>query len=243
MPLSEFQQDALHQAIERYDFPPDYFDYFRNISDPQPCTRNVETKIKADLVSGDIDRMRNGFSNILYWGYARMRLRETRVARFRSGVTTSQLRQAAALFQRSARPTLLELKALRLPEFSGMSFVSKVRMFLDPDSSATLDRQIMKIHEASTETLLSEIRMARTQIPITVQNARGYERWCCGEGEADARCSRARLVSGPGLTVLSPSPHRLGLLGFLVCGETRVELSPLINFHWTPGLVDHRHQS
>ena len=75
-------------------------------------------------------------------------------------------------------PTLLALKKLRLPQFSGMSFVSKIRMFLDPANSATLDRQIMKIHKADSGTILSRFHLQPTQIPITFQNAKAYEHWC-----------------------------------------------------------------
>lgn len=53
---------------------------------------------------------------------------------------------ATELFHASVSPSLIKIKNFGLPEFSGMSFVSKIRMFLDPEKSATLDRQIMKIH-------------------------------------------------------------------------------------------------
>ena len=59
-----------------------------------------------------------------------------------------------------------------------MSFVSKIRMFLDPANSATLDRQIMKIHKAANGTILSRFHLQPTQIPITCQNAKAYEEWC-----------------------------------------------------------------
>jgi len=59
-----------------------------------------------------------------------------------------------------------------------MSFVSKIRMFLDPANSATPDWQIMKINDADRGTILSRFRLQPTQIPINVQNAQAYEDWC-----------------------------------------------------------------
>src|SRR5205823_7763828 len=91
----------------------------------------------------------------------------------------SQLKQARDLFRRSQPPSVVEIKKLRLPEFSGLSFVSKVRMFLDPDKSAALDWQIMKIHKQCPTTLLANLYLGKsTQIPITKRNSEVYEAWC-----------------------------------------------------------------
>jgi hypothetical protein len=65
-----------------------------------------------------------------------------------------------------------------MPQFSGMSFVSKIRMFLDPLGSATLDRQIMKIHDVQPNTVLALVKSGRTNIPITSSNSEAYEAWC-----------------------------------------------------------------
>jgi hypothetical protein len=81
-------------------------------------------------------------------------------------------------------PSVVEIKNLGLPEFSGLSFVSKVRMFLDPDKSATLDWQIMKIHERCPTTLLADLVLGKsTQIRITTRNSDVYEIWCRRMGD------------------------------------------------------------
>ena len=180
MPLVPSQKEILRSAIDEYEFPAEYFDFVHNIPDPQPSIQAVENKIRVDLKSGDLERVKNGLLNVLYWGYAQMGIRKTRVSRFREKVTDSRLLAAAQLFQTSASPPLLQIKKLGLPEFSGMSFVSKVRMFLDPHTSATLDFQIMKIRAECPYTVLSSIHLSvrSTQIPITAQNAEGYESWC-----------------------------------------------------------------
>lgn len=177
--LSEQQKDRLRNAIACYAFPPDYFDFSRNAPERLADTRAVETAIGRELKSGDPERVKNGLSNVLYWGYAQMGIRDTRVRRFRMKVTSSQLGQAGALFRRSRLPSVVEIKSLDLPEFSGLSFVSKIRMFLDPDRSATLDWQILKIHKRCVTTVLAQLFIGNsTQIRITANNSNAYEAWC-----------------------------------------------------------------
>jgi hypothetical protein len=177
--LSIKQKECLRDAIDGYSFPSDYFDFVANAPARLANTNAVEFRIRRDLTSGEPERVKNGLSNVLYWGYAQMGIRETRVHRFREKVTLSQLKQAGDLFRRSHLPSVLNIKKLRLAEFSGLSFVSKIRMFLDPDKSAALDWQIMKIHKQCPTTLLANLYVGKsTQIPITQHNSEVYEDWC-----------------------------------------------------------------
>jgi hypothetical protein len=179
VPLSQLQIDGLCKAIGDYRFPPDYFDFVGNVPEPLENTRAVEIRIERDLTSVDPERVKDGLSNVLYWGYAQMGIRDTRVRRFREKVVPSQLKQASDLFRRPHRSSVFEIKRLGLPEFSGLSFVSKIRMFLDPDESATLDWQILKIHKHCPTTLLAGLHLGgSTQIPITKNNSEVYEAWC-----------------------------------------------------------------
>ncbi|MDD5762340.1 MAG: hypothetical protein PHP88_07495 [bacterium] len=93
-------------------------------------------------------------------------------------MSQDKLCAATELFHTSFAPSLIKIKKIGLPEFSGMSFISKIRMFLDPEKSATLDRQIMKIHQVLPSTVLANVHVNRTQIPITAHNAEAYEMWC-----------------------------------------------------------------
>ena len=95
-------------------------------------TRELWKSELGGLTSSDPEGLKNGLSNVLYWGYAQMGIRDIRVQRFRSNVNVSELNRACDLFQRSTLPSVLEIKKLRLPEFSGLSFVSKIRTFLGP---------------------------------------------------------------------------------------------------------------
>jgi hypothetical protein len=105
-------------------------------------------------------------------------LADVRVGHFRTTVSPTQLRAASLLLSGSPRPTLLSIKKLGLPQFSGVSFVSKVRMFLDPVSSATLDQQIMKIRGVRPTTVLAAVRPGKTTIPVSAANSAAYEAWC-----------------------------------------------------------------
>jgi hypothetical protein len=116
MALSQEQAELLRHAIEDYAFPPNLYDFVNNRCDHQPNTTEIETRIKADLTCGDWQRVKNGLSNVLYWGWGQSPgLRDARVKRFRMKANESQLRQAAQLFQKCPPPSLLEIKRLELP--------------------------------------------------------------------------------------------------------------------------------
>jgi hypothetical protein len=124
------------------------------------------------------EAIKDGLSNVIYRGFANTGIQETRVKRFRDTVTEVQLDLAAALFAHLNGPALREIKHLYLPQFSNMSFVSKVRMFLDPESFVVLDRTIMKLTACQWETVLHKIKKHPTYIPITRNNEMHYENWC-----------------------------------------------------------------
>jgi hypothetical protein len=177
--LSQQQKDCLSGAIEAFGFPTDYFDFVNNAPEHFASTKDVEVRVRQALISGEPACVKDGLSNVLYWGYAQMGIRGTRIRRFREKVTLTQLNRASDLFRGLHVPSVVEIKNLGLPEFSGLSFVSKVRMFLDPGQSATLDWQILKIHQHCPTTLLAQLHIGKsTQIPITKRNSGVYEDWC-----------------------------------------------------------------
>lgn len=178
MPLQQRQISILTQAIQEYSFPSAHFDFDQNAADDKDNIKELEMLINRELTSNDCQRVKDGLSNVLYWGYAQMGIRDTRVSRFRNKVSRVQLADAASLFSKSSLPSLLKIKKICLPEFSGISFVSKIRMFLDPSNSATLDFQIMKMQLNCPNSVLSEIQLRQTQIPITAHNSEKYEKWC-----------------------------------------------------------------
>ena len=142
--------------------------------------RSIEKVIESDLSSGESELVKNGLSNVLYWGFAQIGYRDTRVKRFRNDVTQDKLNDATSLFNEIQGDCLLEIKRIGLPQFSGMSFISKVRMFLDPESYVILDQQILKINDVANNTVLTPISFGEneTQIRISQNNVQVYEAWC-----------------------------------------------------------------
>lgn len=178
--MTNGQVIALRNAITGYAFPCDYYDFVNNISNPQPNMIAVENLIRADLTSGNVTSVKNGLSNVLYWGYAQVGYRCVRVTTFREKVTNEKLMSAGILFQNVVGDGLVQIKAIGLPEFSGMSFVSKIRMFLDPENYVTLDMQILKMNQIRVPTVLNKISFAETESSIRISgpNVRVYNSWC-----------------------------------------------------------------
>lgn len=220
MPITPQQVQLLYAAINGYAFPPAYFDYSAGAPIVGPTMRQVEGLIKSDLLAGSPFRIKDGLSNILYWGFAQMGgLALVRVNRFRTAVNQAQLQAACQLIAATPRPTLFEIKALGLPQFSAVSFVSKVRMFLDPDRSATLDQQIMKIHNVSQSTVLASVRRSKTSIPVTKANSLAYESWC----------DRLEFIRNTYLPTLRVVDIERGLFYFVQSGQVAVAAQLLAN--------------
>lgn len=158
MPLTTQQAVAFSGAIESYSFPAVLRGFAVKQRDTGLTMTDVEKRIHADLRSGDPARVREGLSNVLYWGFAQMGgLAVSRSDAFIDRAKGPQLQAATKLFFLNPRPLLLEIKKLGLPQFSAMSFVSKIRMFLDPAGSATLDKQILKMKYVSPGTVLEQV--------------------------------------------------------------------------------------
>ena len=178
--LAQNHIDSLEKAISYYSFPTVCYDFKNGVLAPQPDMRSVEEYIGNDLRSGDLELVKNGLSNVLFWGYAQIGYRDKRVTKFRNEVTVGKLHDAARLFSEIQGDGLLEIKRLGLPQFSGMSFISKVRMFLNPGSYVILDRQILKMNDFTSNTVLSQISFGEkeTQIRISKKNVGVYIKWC-----------------------------------------------------------------
>ena len=169
------QLDELRDAIRGYDFPAVTYGFLRGTEQRHSSLREVEALVRQQLLSDNLDDVREGLSNVLYWGYGRMGRRDYKVATFRQKVTAEQLSRAQKLFRFLRGAALVDLKRLGLPEFSQMSFISKVRMFLDPAQFVTLDLKLASLRHEATETVLHKLRVYETYIPITKDNERVYQ--------------------------------------------------------------------
>ncbi len=179
MPLDTLQVNKLTDAVKGYAFPTAHFDFSTQTPVVGLSMTELETRIQQQLLNSSVSQVKNGLSNVLYWGFAQMGgLASVRVERFRSTVTEAQLEQASELFAKHRRPALYDIARLKLPQFSKVSFVSKIRMYLDPVESATLDRQIMQMHQVHSDTVLAAFKEDATSIPTSIVNSNAYEAWC-----------------------------------------------------------------
>jgi len=180
MPLSHTQQNALVDAMRRYDFPCVTYDFVNRCEKTHDSMKDVEMEIRGQLLADRADGVRAGLANVLYWGYARIGYRDRRVKQFQEQVTDQQLVEASNLFRRLRGPGVCQIKGVGLPQFSGLSFVSKVRMFLDPCNYVVLDQKLVNLREQPVHTIFCDLTFPRraTGIPISKANEEVYERWC-----------------------------------------------------------------
>ena len=179
MALSDDLLKILHQAIHDYDFPCVTFDFKNQHEIKHDSMKGVEAEIRSQLLVDEPEMVRDGFSNVLYWGYARTGYRSTRVKRFRETATIVQLHRARRTLQQLEGPGVRRIAQLKLPEFSGLSFVSKVRMFLDPANYVVLDRQLLQLRKHKHTNIFHEVAIGSREkrIRINEVNEAVYERW------------------------------------------------------------------
>ena len=140
--------------------------------------REVETEIRSQLVSLDPERVRHGLANVVYWGNRTGGYYKARFNKFLKQVGLEQLERAKNVFPKLRGPGLMELSAFRLPSFSRMTFLSKLRMFLDPDNYVALDNHLASIAGSSRYTLFHDLRRSGSSIQCSRCNVAVYARWC-----------------------------------------------------------------
>ena len=169
--------ELLRRAIDAYAFPTVSYDFVRGVERVHQDARELEATVHDGLTSTDVHRVRHGLANVVYWGYARIGFRDDRVRAFLHNVSDGQVAAAQVAFASVEGPALRQLGALRLPQFSQISFLSKIRMFLDPRSFVILDLKLAKLRHEAPTTVLHDL-MVRTSIPASRHNERVYARWC-----------------------------------------------------------------
>lgn len=204
---------ALRNAIEQYRFPTVTYDFQKG---RELCHRDmaaVEMYIGKRLRARESETVKEGLANVLYWGYANSPGRRVhRVEKFLKNATEKMVDDFISVAESQEMPGLFDIKKIGLPQFSGMSFVTKIVMFLDPDRHPVLD---MKIAESFSQTSefppLQDLvfrkradfgKKADTQIKITKKNECVYDKWAswCREiaaavdAESDSPGERIRAV-------------------------------------------------
>lgn len=178
MPLNGYQIANLFDAIQDYDYPAKLYDFDRNQPICYETMRELESELRRGLLSDDPFEVKHALANIVYWGNIQSGYARYRVCRFLQRITETKIQKAMDLFSNLQGNSLRNIKKLRLPEFSNMSFVSKLRMFLEPGNYVTLDRKLLKLKECDVETLFHDVIEQPTYIPINGHNCEQYDRWC-----------------------------------------------------------------
>ena len=182
----------LREMVESYDYPTVVYDFQTGNETRLADMAAVEEHIGVLLRSPDPGGVRDGLSNVLYWGYTRQPgRRDARVRDFRGDVPTGDPRLARFAdfvcsleppLSTAAGPALLHIKRLTLRQFGQMSFVTKILMFLDP-RFPVLDMKVARAFANGSFAPLANLRFDRGGIRLTGNNVRAYECWArwCGE--------------------------------------------------------------
>jgi hypothetical protein len=176
--LNHTQVATLKHAIQCYSFPFAVYDFHEKKEVTFPNAKGVETYIFRKLRSQRRNEVIDGLSNVLFWGHYNAGYRDYRVQQFRKKVTQSIITSFQKLVTDNKASDLFALKTLKLPQFSGASFLSKVAMFLKSSSLCVLDLQIARLAEVNARRALNQLTVYSTSIPATRNNSNVYHRWC-----------------------------------------------------------------
>lgn len=180
MPLTGEQIAFFREAIIGYSFPAVYYDFQENRKVQASSMADVEHAISGQLCSVHAEDVKNGLANILYWGYANVGYRDIRVEGLNNNITIGQIKAFQALLANGRTPTMAEIKTIHIPQYSGMSFLSKVLMFLNPTHYCVLDKQIARLRTENSPKALNQLSFGpkETQIRISSHNEAIYNCWC-----------------------------------------------------------------
>jgi len=179
MSLTPAQVAQLHDAITGYTFPAVYFDFDIDKEIAAQTMTAVETVIATQLRANAALMVKFGLANVLYWGYAQIGYRGKRVNDFMDNVTEQHITAFQRLITADVVPALVQIKNIRLPQYSGMSFISKILMFLHPKTYCVLDKQLAKLRTPGSPKILNDLVFGEneTQIRITSHNEAIYNGW------------------------------------------------------------------
>lgn len=169
----------FEKSIKSYAFPVIYYDFNAGMRRSVKNMSVLEIIIKDLLLSSCLQQVKDGLANIVYWGNANAGYQMYRTNRFMDNVTNEQIRQFQSLVLDGNVPTLQQIKQIKMPQFSGVSFISKIIAFIDPINYSVLDLLIAKLRNAKTpaSNALYHI-MVTTQISVTTNNSAVYDAWC-----------------------------------------------------------------
>ena len=176
--LTPQQINILQTAINGYNFPVVYFDFASNteIDAKKMCV--LEGVISKMLRSPQQQQVKHGLANIIYWGNAQAGYRDYRFKQFLNNVTVYQLQKFQGMVVNGQTPTLRQIKNIGMPQYSGISFISKIVTFLDPAKYCVLDFRIAELRNHSGTKAINNLKINKTQITVTANNCKQYDQWC-----------------------------------------------------------------
>ncbi len=177
MPLTYRQANDLQASVDVYAFPPIYFDFHINEEVHAENIFDLEIVIRGLLLSHQPQQVKYGLANVIYWGNANAGYKEYRVNLFMNNVTNQQIQQFQDLVANGDIPTLQSIRQLRMPQFSGISFVSKIIAFIDPINYCVLDLLIARLRNVPGNKALHGLAV-NNQIRVTLRNSAAYYAWC-----------------------------------------------------------------
>ena len=195
MPLTNQQENDLANSINGYAFPPVYFDFVANNQVNAGNMLALGAAINNMFLSPLAQQRQYGLANVIYWGNANAGYQMYRVNRFMNNVTPAQLQQFHALVANGNIPTLQNIRHIRMPQFSGISFISKIIAFLDPVNYCVLDLLLSRLGNVPGGKALHNL-VVTTQVGVTANNAAAYYQWCqeCRDISAQYYGNQYRVV-------------------------------------------------
>ena len=164
----------------KYNFPCRLFDFNTEQELKFDNYRELEKHIRELLLSHDIQQVKDGLSNVLFWGYYRIGYGEIRLKKFRDSVSKRQLQAFSDLLKTNLVGPI-NIKKIGMPQFSGLSFISKILMFSDPTKFVIIDKKIMELRDLENyDNPLSNIPYTESDsgIRISQTSQRYYFEWC-----------------------------------------------------------------
>jgi hypothetical protein len=168
--------EILRAAIANYNYPTVAYDFENEVEIQFENMLEVEAFIGAKLHSNQVQEVKDGLSNVLYWGFANAGFRWVRVNNFRNGVNEATINQFMEV--RNINLDLHGIAGVGLPAFSKLSMSTKLLVFLFPEQNVVFDLKIKDNYSVENGTdPISLMTRYPTSLPITQNNNQLYLEW------------------------------------------------------------------
>lgn len=177
MALNSKQIEQFSSAIHPSHFPSIYCDFVTGQSIKAATVNEVEDAIRKLLLSSSTQDVKHGLANIIYWGYADVVYRDQRVSHFLERVNDDVIHVFQHLLQTQDTLNLILLRNIHLPDYSGMSSLSKILTFLNPQDYCVLDAPLAQLKAVPNRALHQLTFQTGRQVAVTQNNQDTYDQW------------------------------------------------------------------